>query len=416
MADMAWAHVLRPQEMATYRRCRRAWDFGARTRQNLIPAVPPSVFDFDRAIHNALAVYYFPAMDDWDRAIVRPLALKGFARSMEEDRARYEAGAALTPEQEEEWERAMARGEAMLNGYFAWAAPLDTFASIFADQEYWAPIPDPANPGSDLVNAAGREIRYLGRIDQLFSDRNDEYWIVDHRLVGEDWEDDDQLLLDTEGLAALWAVELTYPQLRIAGTVYNELRVPAEPDAAPGWESTDVPFDERTMRRARHVNTRRSPLTPEESVWPDADYEVLASGAPPLSVEGRVVPPDLRAAGADDGAQHRPDDGGAGGGGDGSRPGRLPEPRAGALQHLRLPGAVHRDERGGRPRADPGGVLPAPHRTGGRGGAAALVDQPGPDAGLDERQEPAPEHGQLPLGVGGGLPRGTAGPTSTSAR
>jgi len=36
-------------------------------------------------------------MDDWDRAIVRPLALKGFLRSLEEDRARYEKSAPLTP-------------------------------------------------------------------------------------------------------------------------------------------------------------------------------------------------------------------------------------------------------------------------------------------------------------------------------
>ncbi|TMI71727.1 MAG: hypothetical protein E6H05_12155, partial [Bacillati bacterium ANGP1] len=142
---MTWAYVLRPREMATYRRCRRAWDFGARIRQNYTPALPPRVFDFDKAVHDALAVYYFPAMDDWDRSIVRPLALKGFFRSLEEDRVRYETQAALTAEQEEEWDEAMERGEAMLNGYFAWAAPLDTFASIFSDQEFWAPIPDPAN-------------------------------------------------------------------------------------------------------------------------------------------------------------------------------------------------------------------------------------------------------------------------------
>src|SRR5256885_13836089 len=87
---MTWAYVLRPREMATFRRCRRAWDFGARIRRNFVPALPHRVFDFDKAVHDALAVYYFPAMDDWDRAIVRPLAIKGFLRSLEEDRARYE--------------------------------------------------------------------------------------------------------------------------------------------------------------------------------------------------------------------------------------------------------------------------------------------------------------------------------------
>ena len=37
---MTWAYVLRPREMATFRRCRRAWDFGARIRLNYVPAVP----------------------------------------------------------------------------------------------------------------------------------------------------------------------------------------------------------------------------------------------------------------------------------------------------------------------------------------------------------------------------------------
>jgi hypothetical protein len=257
-------------------------------RQNLVPAVPSRVFDFDKAIHDALAVYYFPAMDDWDRAIVRPLALKGFLRSLEQDRARYEVVAPLTAEQEEEWEQAAERGEAMLTGYFAWARPLDTFASIFSDQEYWAPIPDPANPGSDLVNAAGREIRYLGRVDQLFSDENDEYWVADHRIVGNDWGDDDQLLLDLEGLAAVWATEQTYPQLRIAGTVYNELRVDADPAAllelgVEGADGFDAHADGRTMHRPRHIHTRRSPITPEA---PDPLEAILS---PQLSSEGQAV-------------------------------------------------------------------------------------------------------------------------------
>jgi hypothetical protein len=267
---MPWAYVLRPGEMADYRRCRRAWDLGARIRQNFVPAVPPRAFDFDKAIHDALAVYYFPAMDDWDRAIVRPLAIKGFHRSMQEDRSRYEEVATLTEDQRQAWDEALALGETMLNGYFAWAAPLDTFASIFADQEYWAPIPDPAHPGSDLASAAGEELRYLGRVDQLFSDHNDEYWIARHRLVGNRWIADEHLLLDLDSLIDTWATEQTYPQLRVAGTVYNELRIDLDlrtgANAADerfgeaAWAGADV--DDRTMLAPRHVHTRRSPISP----------------------------------------------------------------------------------------------------------------------------------------------------------
>ncbi len=279
---MAWAYVLRPREMAEFRRCRRAWDLGARIRQNYVRAVLPRRFDFDKAIRDALAVYYFPAMDDWDRAIVRPLALKGFRRSLEQDRGNYEELAELTDEQERDFEEALDLGEDLLNRYFTWAAPLDTFASIFSDQEYWAPIPDLANPGSDQVDAQGHELRLLGRVDQLFSDHNDEYWIADHRIVRNAWTDDEQLLLDVDGLTAVWATEQTYPQLRIAGTVYNELRldtVPGDapspspsaaldalaedrpPSATPGWRCRPRPrsWPTRASRsiRARHGRTAR---------------------------------------------------------------------------------------------------------------------------------------------------------------
>ncbi len=368
---MTWAYVLRPREMATFRRCRRAWDFGARIRRNYVPARPQRVFDFDKAIHDALAVYYFPAMDDWDRAIVRPLALKGFLRSLEEDRTRYESVAEITPQQEEELEEAIERGEAMLNGYFAWAAPLDSFASIFSDQEYWAPIPDPDSPGSDLTNAAGREIRLLGRVDHLFSDHNDEYWIADHRVVGNEWEDDDQLLLDLEGMATLWATEQTYPQLRVAGTVYNELRVDAEPgslgiEAADGF---DAHVDARTMARPRHIHTRRSP--------PAAGGRGQVDGRPAAT--------------------------------------RLSHPIAGELQHLRLPGTVHRPDGGGRRHPDPRGVLPPPHRGGGGGGAPAVVGLPGPDPDVDEWQGLQAQHGQPPLGLSAG-PAGVTWRTCARSR
>lgn len=287
---MAWAYVLRPREMAEFRRCRRAWDLGARSRKSYVPAVPPRAFDFDKAIHDALAVYYFPAMDDWDRAIVRPLALKGFRRSLEQDRGHHEEVTAFTEEQERAFEEALSLGEDLLNRYFTWAAPLDTFASIFSDQEYWAPIPDLANPGSDQVDADGHELRLLGRVDQLFSDLNDEYWIADHRIVRGAWTDDDQLLLDVDGLTALWATEQTYPQLRIAGTVYNELRLDIGPrdGSDPAASALDALIDDRTMRQARHVHTRRSPVSPDVAIA-ELETALVTAEAPGRSLEGYPV-------------------------------------------------------------------------------------------------------------------------------
>lgn len=261
---MTWTFVLRPSEMALFSSCRRAWDFGARVRQNYVPLVPAEVFDFDTAMHTALAVYCFPAMDDWSRAIVRPLAIQGFQRAMQEHREGYEEARPLSVEQETHWESHLRLGETVLNRYFDWAAPNDDFDSVLADEDLWVPVPDPSSPGKELGTPDGRPIRAFIRVDQVISDANDEYWVVDHRIVWDEWEDDEALVADRAGPRAQWALEVAYPQLIIAGTVYNQLLVRRSELEGPVVRSmarSDHAPELRDMTRGRHVNTRRSPLS-----------------------------------------------------------------------------------------------------------------------------------------------------------
>lgn len=227
--------------------------------------MPTQVFDFDKALHDALAVYYFPAMDDWDRAIVRPLALQGFHRSMRQDRGIYEKSASLTAEQEREWQAQSELGETLLKHYFQWAATVDEFASIFSDHDVWTHIPEPGNPDHALAMPDGRPIRYLGRVDQVISDPSDEYWVVDHRVIRDGWEDADELLLDMVTLSYAWALELCYPQLKVAGTIYNELRTDVPNGGAKTVQAELDERDRRDMSRARHINIRRSPGTKSET-------------------------------------------------------------------------------------------------------------------------------------------------------
>jgi hypothetical protein len=248
--------------MQSFNSCRRAWDLGSRVRQNYVPVVPRDAFDFDKAIHNGLAVYYFPAMGDWNRSIVRPLALQGFHRSMREDRTAYEAVRPLSAGQRDDWDWHSRLGEVALGRYLQWAVPADEdFDSLFADQDIWVPVPDPARPGQDFTTLDGRPLRFLCRIDQLVSDVDDEFWLVDHRLVWEDWESDETLLGDTDGLRAMWAVEIAYPQITLAGTIYNELRVSRE-DVTEPVSADDAADDLWDMSGARHINLNRSPATP----------------------------------------------------------------------------------------------------------------------------------------------------------
>src|SRR4051794_26767202 len=65
MRQMAWAYVISSSDRRSFKRCRRAWDMGSRLRPNYETIKPMQVFNFDRAIRDALAVYYFPGMWQW---------------------------------------------------------------------------------------------------------------------------------------------------------------------------------------------------------------------------------------------------------------------------------------------------------------------------------------------------------------
>lgn len=249
--------------MASFASCRRAWDLGARVRRDLLPRVPVP-FDFDAAIHAGLAVYYFPAMDDWSRSIVRPLALEGFRRAMREERAAYEALASVDAQVEDAYERAWRLGHLLLQRYFAFAAAFDGFDSVLADDDLWAPVPDPDHPGAELGTADGRPIRYSCRLDQLIADPDDEWWVVDHHVSWDHWTTDAELLGAEQPVRTLWALETAYPQIHVTGTVHNELLVTHDDEADPPGVSSEL--DQRAMTGGRRTNRRRSPITPEARI------------------------------------------------------------------------------------------------------------------------------------------------------
>jgi hypothetical protein len=268
---VGWTYIVRSSELEAFRRCRRAWDLGAASRQRYVPRLPPP-FGFDKAMHDALATYYFPAMDDWSRSIVRPLALKAFERSMGETRVRREAVRALTEDESADFTSHLALGAAMLTNWFAWAAETEDFDSIFADHDVWAPIADPDAPERDLGTPDGRPIRYLGRIDQLIGAPNDEFWVVQHRVVPNGWIDNAVLIDDHRILGDCWALQVAYPQLVIAGTITNELRIEGQLEAEPPTDYLEL--DNRDMSGPRHTNVLRSP-TPPPLAWAAASMTEL---------------------------------------------------------------------------------------------------------------------------------------------
>ena len=174
-------------ERASFLRSGRPWDVAAGMRQNmrpnLEPANRPAAPDLDRAIRDALAVYYFPGMWDWDNGVRLPLVGQELDRTLTGD-ARDEA-------------------RALLERYIRWAPNVDRFAPVLVETDFEATVLDP--DGAAVVTAGGEPIRYRGRIDLMAVDQHDAYWIVRHRLVDGDWPPTEELIRDEEALTACWA-------------------------------------------------------------------------------------------------------------------------------------------------------------------------------------------------------------------
>jgi len=236
--------VVTAAERASFHRCRRQWDFGAGTRQNLEPLGRPAVPDLDRAIRDALAVYYFPGMWDWDRGVRLPLVMQELERALARQR-----GQGRQTAEDGAWQQHLAVGRALLASYFERAPEADRFAPVLVEADFEANVLDPDRPEAGLVTAAGKAIRYGGRIDLMVVDASDAYWIVRHRVVDADWSPTESLVADEEALAACWAWEQFYIGMAITGTVYNELRRPsADAIGSGGYRQRLAAWPRRWLR------------------------------------------------------------------------------------------------------------------------------------------------------------------------
>lgn len=253
--------VIRPHERESFKRCRRAWDLGARTRQNYEPVGPRRALEVDAAVRAALAVYYFPGMWEWDREIVLPLVREAFVRSMQDQRA------ALGQDDDDFfWRDRFLEGRALLERYFTWAPTVDRFVPVRVDTDFTVNVPDPVDPERGLTTAAGEPVEYAGRIDALIVDGEDKYWMMEHRtVVGTGaWAGVDQLLLDERSISFCWAWELFFVGMRIAGVIYNELRL----DSLGDFEAEVAPVTEPAPGVVQESNSfarrTRVPRTPAE--------------------------------------------------------------------------------------------------------------------------------------------------------
>lgn len=197
-----------PEERATFKRCRRQWDFASPHRRNLAlvgavsPALPASLID-------ALTVYYYPGTWDWQHQLKQSLVHKAIERSLTE--------AAATEH--------LAMAALLIDRYDDWASSVDDFAPVKIAHDVRALVPDPRWPDSGLFTVDGLPIVYTCRIDLLAVDAADEYWVVRHLFVAGDWHEPQWLIRDEEAVAACWAWEQDYLGVEVAGTIHNEWRI-----------------------------------------------------------------------------------------------------------------------------------------------------------------------------------------------
>ncbi|CAN5655284.1 hypothetical protein BH20ACT2_BH20ACT2_15940 [soil metagenome] len=231
------AHVVTAADRASFKRCRRAWDLGARTRRNLEPRRTPRV-DLGAAIAEALEVHRFPGMWAWDRSIVAPLVNAALERAFDRQQ---DAGASVTAADRRDSAR-------LIEAYAAFAAPLDDFEPVQVSGQAEALLPHPARPGRGL-EIDGTEVRYRARLTAVVVDSARRHWLLTDRVATGSWAHPDSLVLDEASVAACWAWQHEHLDVRFCGVIHDELR----PDLLDAAEAGVSPCFRRT--RIRHHPT-----------------------------------------------------------------------------------------------------------------------------------------------------------------
>lgn len=211
---------IRPMDRSRFKRCRRAWDFGAWARQNWEPvATEPAP-----AVIHALDVYYHPAMWDWPRPVVLPLVHQAV-------------------------EGAPAAVHALIDAYAAWAAPRDDFTPIQVASGVEVNVPDPVLTERDLETEDGAPVRFVTRLDVVVVDAAGGPWAMTHRVGASALPDPAVLGVEEDALTDCWTWQHFYLDARMAGLIFNEVRT----DVAPGPEAfrrTVVPVGQGEVERA----------------------------------------------------------------------------------------------------------------------------------------------------------------------
>jgi len=226
-------------DRASFKRCRRAWDFGARARQNrqLRSAAATAAPSLAGAVHRALDVYYYPGMWAWPRAIVVPLVHEALTAGLAQVK-----GPGTDHTSAADHTSAVDHAHALIDAYVTWAADRDQFTPLQVATEIAVNIPDPVLFDRDLGTVSGDPVRFETWLDAVVVDEAYLPWLLCQRVTADPWVTPEVLAVEEVALTDCWAYEHHFLDARMAGVIFNEIRV----DAAAG-----EPFRRTTLRVTR---------------------------------------------------------------------------------------------------------------------------------------------------------------------
>ncbi|MGH9095102.1 MAG: hypothetical protein ACRDXE_08070 [Acidimicrobiales bacterium] len=230
------------EDRGLFKRCRRAWDFGARSRRALRPKpedqqVSRGPGRLEQAVGKALDVYYYPGMWAWDRSIVVPLVHRAL------DEALRPPGAPAAEEGE------VAAGHALLDAYAAWAPTHDHFTPVQVATEIAVNVADPVISDDDLTTPDGVPVSYATWLDALVVDDDNRPWLLRHRVGNAPFMHPDVAALDETALTDAWAWEVYSLYPRMAGVLFTEVMTRAP--ASTGREAAGPPFRRHVVGYSR---------------------------------------------------------------------------------------------------------------------------------------------------------------------
>lgn len=179
----------------SFRQCRRRYYY--QEVQHLVPLVPNPKMALGIAFHQGVSVYY--RTGDWDAG--RGAAYLEWLKQIVSEEGYDEEGALLA---------------SMYNMYVDDCRLHDpeAFSRLLGVE---LPISAP------IISEHVRPMILRGTLDLLVSDVHNRLWIVDHKTVAA-FRDPNELILDDQMAAYAWLVRQAYPEERLAGVIYSQVR------------------------------------------------------------------------------------------------------------------------------------------------------------------------------------------------